>query len=94
AIYLDNYFTFIPLFEELRSYSFSAVTDDFRAKVRKQPAKTSTNSRIVRQLFKDKHTKELFIPRFINNYNHYIRGVNLANQFKESYETHRTTQRN
>ena len=153
AIYLDNYFTSIPLFQELRNCGFGAVgttrphmqlpsnfkvlktrfasslawntliakvvdntlclawqdnnivlalssihtvdqVDDFRAKVRKRPAKTSTNGRIVRQIFGDKHTKELHIPRFIDDYNQYMGGVDLANQFREAYETHRATQRN
>ncbi len=69
-------------------------TDDFLEKLRRRPAKSSTNGRIVRQVFKDEHTKELRIPRFINDYNHHIGGVDLANQFRESYETHRATQRN
>ncbi|PVH72428.1 hypothetical protein DL98DRAFT_433198, partial [Cadophora sp. DSE1049] len=64
--------------------------DDFKAKVRKRFIKTSTNSRIVRHIFGDNYIKELYIPRFINDYNYYIRGVNLANQFKKAYKTHRT----
>ena len=61
---------------------------DFCERVRKRPAIILTNKRIVRQVFKDVPTKELRIPCFINDYNHYIRGVDLANQFKELYETH------
>ena len=68
--------------------------DDFVAKIRKRPAKTSTNGRIVRDVFKEEHTKELYIPRFIDDYNHHMGGVDLANQFREVYETHRATQRN
>jgi hypothetical protein len=64
------------------------TSDDFRQKVRKRPAKTSTNGRIVRQVFGDDPTKELRIPRFIDDYNQYMGGVDLANQFRESYETH------
>jgi hypothetical protein len=137
-IYIDNYFTFIPLFLELRACQFGVVgttrlhkdfpiglkelkdrfstklewntllvvvvkdtlclawqdnniilalsniytidkAKDFREKVRKRPTKTSTNSRIVRQVFSDDYRKELQIPCFIDDYNHYIRGVNLAN---------------
>jgi len=69
-------------------------TEDFQERVRKRPAKTSTNGRIVRRVFGDNPTKELHIPRFIDDYNQYMGGVDLANQFRESYETHRTTQRN
>ena len=63
-------------------------------KERRRPAKTSTNSRIVQSIFGDLSTKELRIPRFIDDYNQYIGGVDLANQFREVYETHRSTLRN
>jgi hypothetical protein len=138
TIYMDNYFTSIPLFLELRACKFGAVSttrphkefpanlkelkdrfstklewntllgamvqetlclawqdnnivlalsnvytmdqaEDFREKVRKRPAKTSTNSRIVRRVFGDNHKKELQIPCFIDDYNHYMGGVDLAN---------------
>jgi hypothetical protein len=69
-------------------------SEDFRQKVRKRPAKTSTNGRIIRQIFGSEPTKELYIPCFINNYNQYIGGVDLANQYRESYETHKITLRN
>jgi hypothetical protein len=65
--------------------------DDFREKVRKRPAKTSTNRRIVRRVFGSNYAKELQIPCFINDYNHYMGGVDLANQFREAYETHKPT---
>ena len=153
SIYMDNYFTSIPLFSELRACQFGATgttrphkefplalkelkdrfpnklswntllakvvdntlclawqdnnivlalsnihtvhnTNDFRDKVRKRPAKTSTNARIVRAVFNQEPTKELQIPRFIDDYNQYMGGVDLANQFRESYETHKATQRN
>jgi hypothetical protein len=64
---------------------------DFREKVRKRPAKTSTNGRIVQRVFGSDYAKELSIPCFIDDYNHHIGGVDLANQFRESYETHRPT---
>jgi hypothetical protein len=150
TIYMDNYFTSIPLFTELRSCKFGAVgttrphkefpegmvelknrfstklnwntlvatvvqdtlclawqdnnivlalsnvhtvnkAEDFRAKERKRPAKTSTNGRIVRAVFGDSAVKELLIPCFIINYNQYIGGVDLANQYREVYETHKPT---
>ncbi|PVH71599.1 hypothetical protein DL98DRAFT_434847, partial [Cadophora sp. DSE1049] len=45
-------------------------------------------------IFRENYIKELVIPRFINNYNYYIRGVDLANQFREVYEAYRATYRN
>jgi len=149
---MDNYFTSVPLFTELRACNFGAVgtirphkefpdelikiktqyaiklewntllaivvqdvlclawqdnnivlalsnihtvnrTEDFHEKVRRRPAKTSTNRRIIRYVFVDKPTKSLSIPCFIDDYNQYIRGVDLINQFREVYETHRPTLR-
>jgi hypothetical protein len=153
TIYMDNYFTSIPLFNELQTFEYGAVgttrlhkdlpsefrllkerfasklewntllakvvnntlclawqdnnivlalsnvhtvykVEDFREKLRKRPAKTSTNGRIVRQVFGSDLTKELEIPVFIDDYNHYMGGVDIANQFREVYETHKPTQRN
>jgi hypothetical protein len=45
-------------------------------------------------VFKKEPIKELLIPCFINNYNYYIKGINLANQFRELYKTYRATLRN
>ena len=118
TIYIDNYFTSIPLFLELRACEFGTMgttrphkefpeglkelkerystkldwntllakvvdntlylawqdnnivlalsnihtvhrTEDFREKVRRRPAKTSTNGHIVRRVFSDDPTKEL-----------------------------------
>jgi hypothetical protein len=151
--YLDNYFTSVPLFSELRACKFGTVgttrpyklfpsdlsaiknrfakklewntllaivvqdtlclawqdnsiilalsnihtvdkAEDFRTKERRRPAKTSTNGRIVRDVFGDLLIKELPIPCFIDNYNQNMRGVDLANQFREAYETYRATFRN
>jgi hypothetical protein len=153
TIYLDNYFTSVPLFAELRACNFGAVgttrthpefphllaelknrfakklewnalfavvvcgvlclawqdnnivlglsnihtvdkAEDFREKARRRPAKTLTNRRIVRKIFGSEYVKDLQIPCFIDDYNQYIGGVDLANQFREVYETHRPTFRN
>ena len=152
TIYIDNYFTSVPLFEELRSCQFGAVgttrphsefpsemkeikdrfskklewntllakvvqntlclawqdnsivlalsnvhtvhiAKDWVTRVRKRPAKTSTNGALVRKVFGDLAQMELQIPSFINDYNHFMGGVDLANQFREAYELHRTTLR-
>ncbi|RFU24234.1 hypothetical protein B7463_g12098, partial [Scytalidium lignicola] len=149
TIYMDNYFSSIPLFEELRKCQFGAVgttrphaqlpqvfkilkdkfkkelqwntllakvvdntlclawqdnnivlaltnihtvdtTETFRDKVRRRPAKTSTSARQARAPFGNQPTKELAIPVVIDDYNHYIGGVDIANQFRAEYETHRT----
>jgi hypothetical protein len=53
--------------------------DSFIPCKRKRPRKTSTNALITRRIFSDEVTKELDIPIFINDYNYYINGVDLAN---------------
>lgn len=45
----------------------------------KRPAKTSTSAKSARELFSDQPTKELPIPRPIDDYNYYIGGVDRAN---------------
>jgi hypothetical protein len=54
-------------------------TEDFREKVHRRPTKTSINGRIIRHIFANESTKSLSIPCFINDYNQYIGGVDLAN---------------
>lgn len=49
--------------------------EDFREKASRRPAKTSTNGRIVRKVFGSDYIKDLHIPRFIDDYNHYMGGV-------------------
>ena len=152
TIYMDNYFTSVPLFQSLRSLNYGAVgttrlhnqfpqalsklkkenlklewntllaqvvddtlclawqdnnivlalstihtihtTQDFITRQRKRPAKTSTSGRIVRLVFGDNPIKVLEIPVFIDDYNHNMGGIDIANQLRVSFETHRTTLRN
>jgi hypothetical protein len=150
TIYLDNYFTSIPLFSELRACNFGVVgitrphkefpesltelknrfstklewntllaavvqdvlclawqdnnvvlalsnihtvdkAEDFWEKARKRSTRTSTNGRSVRRVFGSDYVKDLQIPCFIDDYNQYMGGVDLANQFREAYETHKPT---
>ncbi len=59
-----------------------------------RPAKTLTNGRIVPEVFGTGLVKELRIPSFINDYNYNMGGIDLANQFREVYETHKPSFRN
>jgi hypothetical protein len=68
--------------------------EDFRVKERRHSTKTSINGRIIGKVFGDEHIKELRIPCWVDDYNQYIGGVDLVNQFREVYETHRATLRN
>ena len=56
--------------------------------MRKRPKKTASNARITREPFGDKPTKILAIPTFIDDYNHYMGGVDQANQLRAAFTTH------
>ena len=68
--------------------------EDWIEKKRRRPAKTSTNGHLVREAFGNNPVKELPIPCFIDDYNQNMGGVDLANQFREAYETHKPSFRN
>lgn len=64
---------------------------------RKRPARgavNAANARIIRRLFGQTFKRKLPIPTIINDYNQYMNGVDLAQQFRTFYNTHRTTFRN
>jgi hypothetical protein len=44
-------------------------------RMRKRPKKTASNARITREPFGDLPQKILEIPTFIDDYNHYIEGI-------------------
>ncbi|CAG8816529.1 24477_t:CDS:2, partial [Cetraspora pellucida] len=49
------------------------------------PHITSTNARKVHQVFGDNVRKELKIPKLIDDYNHYMKGVDIADQLRSYY---------
>ena len=53
--------------------------NDTVLRLRKRPSSTSTNARIVRPVFGDLPAKWLRIPRAIDDYNHFINGVDRTN---------------
>jgi hypothetical protein len=55
---------------------------------RKRPKKTTLNALIVREPFGDQPTKILLIPTFIDDYNHYIGGVDQGNQLRVTFITY------
>jgi hypothetical protein len=61
---------------------------------RRRPGKISTNGAIARRVFGEEVTKELEIPIFINDYNHYMGGVDLVNQYRSFYEVYLKGYRN
>jgi hypothetical protein len=60
-------------------HSLHRAEEDIIVRDRKRPKPTSTNARITRPVFSNLPRKQLPIPRVINDYNHYMNGVDLAN---------------
>lgn len=58
-------------------------------RLRRRPAKTATNARTSRAAFGEMPLKELDIPEFIDLYNHYMNGVDNADQLRCYYSTQR-----
>jgi hypothetical protein len=54
----------------------------------------SANATVTHKAFDDAVIKMMQIPRFIDDYNYNTGGVDIANQYRGSYETHRTSWRN
>jgi hypothetical protein len=55
---------------------------------RKRPKSTSKNAAISRKPFGDDPTKILPIPVFIDDYNHYMGGIDQANQLRAAFTVH------
>jgi hypothetical protein len=54
-----------------------------------RPGKSSISMRrIVPKVFDDASKKTFAIPTFIDDYNHNMNDVDLANQYRALYETH------
>ena len=76
---------------------FMSTVSDGQEKIRRlrrRPAKTATNARTSRAMFGESATKELEIPAFIDMYNHYMNGVDNADQLRSYYSTQRVHLKN
>jgi hypothetical protein len=62
--------------------------DETIERLRKRPKITSKSAVISRKPFSDQPTKLLPIPIFIDDYNHYMEGIDQANQLRASFTTH------
>ena len=63
---------------------------DTISRLRRRPTKTATNARTSRAPFLGSETKQLDIPEFIDTYNHFMNGVDVADQLRSYYTTQRT----
>lgn len=69
----------------------STVSDGLKEVVRwrRRPAASSTSAKTSRAPFGDQPIKELPIPEFIDQYNHFMNGVDQADQLRSYYTTQR-----
>lgn len=67
--------------------------DDFVKRTRRRPRETSTNAARTREVFKGHPTAELLIPKLIDDYNHYMNGVDISDQYRSYYSTQLTVLR-
>ena len=64
--------------------------DEEIVRTRRKPGKAATNAVTSRRVFEpNEHTKQLAIPLFIDAYNHYMGGVDQADQLRSYYTTQR-----
>ena len=61
---------------------------------RRRPAMTATNARTSRAVFGDEVTKDLWIPQFIDAYNYFMNGLDVADQLRSYYNTQKTHRKN
>ena len=57
---------------------------------RKRPGKKSKNAKRSREAFGNEYHKELPIPLCFDEYNHYMGGVDIADQMRNCYDTQLT----
>jgi len=62
--------------------------NDYSLSERRKPRTTSTNAIFTRQVFGNKERKVLPIPKIVNDYNHHMNSVDLADQCRAAYPTH------
>ena len=52
-----------------------------------RPSTTSTSTSIIRLIFGDFTRKNLPIPTTINDYNHFMGGIDIANRYRANFTT-------
>jgi Transposase IS4 len=69
------------------------LKNDTIKRVRRRPSPTSVNARIERPVFGDEPFKRLYIPRTVDDYNHYMNDVDRSNQLHKNFTAHRSYER-
>ena len=61
---------------------------------RRRSRETSTNAAKIQVVFGPEFKKKLKILKVIDDYNHYMNGVDIADQLRSYYSTQKVAQRN
>lgn len=61
---------------------------------RKKPKKGSAGHVVAQEVFGQLWEKDLLIPHVIDNYNHYMHGVDITDQFRSYFRTERRCKKN
>ena len=62
--------------------------NEYTLSERRKPRTTSTNAALARKVFGNQERKTLPIPKVVNDYNHHMNSVDLADQRRAGYTTH------
>lgn len=68
----------------LLSGYFDGLEEDI-LRIRRCPSKSSSSAKTARVPFDGEFTRELPIPQFIDDYNHFMGGVDIGDQLRSSY---------
>ncbi|RPB01625.1 hypothetical protein L873DRAFT_1675801 [Choiromyces venosus 120613-1] len=68
--------------------------DEVTRSLHRRTCNTSTNATMVQKVFGDCDQASFFIPTTIDDYNHYMGGVDIADQWRASYTMHQHALRN
>jgi hypothetical protein len=64
------------------STTYKTSLDQVVIQYRKRPATTSTSAKTARKAFRSEPEKDLPIPKFVDDYNHYMGYVDQADQLR------------
>ena len=70
------------------AHSVHRGNDDTVLRLRRRPKATSTNAAMSRPVFEGQSTKELRIPKAIDDYNHGMNGIDTASQLRGGFTVH------
>jgi len=68
--------------------TYRRVVTEYTLSQQRNPHTTSTKVNFTRPVFHDQNSKVLPIPKIVNDYNHHINSVDLADQHSAAYTTH------